>query len=314
MRLVLHTAVLADAWRARRDPQTNPLAKCEFATIRERLIKIAARVIEHVARIRVQLPTTCPDAALSGMSHSASCLQVHKPRGCVPRRAADTVDQPRTRCITSCLAPISPDGSRHASARLTYKKVPLVTAIALAYCWRQLAEAIWAASVGSVRNPPSISTDGTVASLRTAKRARFTPRSKEAQDTLIEGCRQNQIDRFQRMAVFVLAVMGLRLPLSGWWRAFGSANLWQLHHAAPFAAVRWTNIHDPALLVILGDLISGPIAPIYGPGVIDVDLRRLRGQSLRFSHTRYWSMQVAAAPPHVAVLRDALDLAGQRLL
>jgi hypothetical protein len=177
-----------------------------------------------------------------------------------------------------------------------------------------LAEAIWAASVGSVRNPPSISTDGTVASLRTAKRARFTPRSKEAQDTLIEGCRQNQIDRFQRMAVFVLAVMGLRLPLSGWWRAFGSANLWQLHHAAPFAAVRWTNIHDPALLVILGDLISGPIAPIYGPGVIDVDLRRLRGQSLRFSHTRYWSMQVAAAPPHVAVLRDALDLAGQRLL
>ena len=189
-----------------------------------------------------------------------------------------------------------------------------MTAIALAYCWRQLAEAIWAASVGSVRNPPSISTDGTVASLRTAKRARFTPRSKEAQDTLIEGCRQNQIDRFQRMAVFVLAVMGLRLPLSGWWRAFGSANLWQLHHAAPFAAVRWTNIHDPALLVILGDLISGPIAPIYGPGVIDVDLRRLRGQSLRFSHTRYWSMQVAAAPPHVAVLRDALDLAGQRLL
>ena len=295
-------------------PQTNPLAKCEFATIRERLIKIAARVIEHVARIRVQLPTTCPDAALSGISHAASCLQVHKPRGCVPRRAADTVDQPQTRCITSCLAPISPDGSRHASARLTYKKVPLVTAIALAYCWRQLAEAIWAASVGSVRNPPSISTDGTVASLRTAKRARFTPRSKEAQDTLIEGCRQNQIDRFQRMAVFVLAVMGLRLPLSGWWRAFGSANLWQLHHAAPFAAVRWTNIHDPALLVILGDLISGPIAPIYGPGVIDVDLRRLRGQSLRFSHTRYWSMQVAAAPPHVAVLRDALDFAGQRLL
>jgi hypothetical protein len=95
---------------------------------------------------------------------------------------------------------------------------------------------------------------------------------------------------------------------------FGSANQWQLHHAAPFAAVRWTNIHDPALLVILGNLISGPIAPIYGPGVIDVDLRRLRGQSLRFSHTRYWSMQVAAAPPHVAVLRDALDLAGQRLL
>jgi Transposase DDE domain group 1 len=31
-------------------PQTNPLAKCEFTTIRERLIKIGARVIEHIAR------------------------------------------------------------------------------------------------------------------------------------------------------------------------------------------------------------------------------------------------------------------------
>jgi hypothetical protein len=44
--------------------KASPLAKCEFATIRERLIKIGARVIEHVARIRVQLPTGCPDAAL----------------------------------------------------------------------------------------------------------------------------------------------------------------------------------------------------------------------------------------------------------
>jgi hypothetical protein len=45
-------------------PRTNPFASCEFATIRERLIKIGARVIEHIARIRVRLPTSCPDAAL----------------------------------------------------------------------------------------------------------------------------------------------------------------------------------------------------------------------------------------------------------
>src|SRR4030088_3113072 len=45
-------------------PQTNPLARCEFATIRERLIKIGARVIEHIARIRIQLPTSCPERAL----------------------------------------------------------------------------------------------------------------------------------------------------------------------------------------------------------------------------------------------------------
>jgi len=41
-------------------PQTDPLAKAEFATIRERLIKIGARIIDHAARIRIQLPTLCP--------------------------------------------------------------------------------------------------------------------------------------------------------------------------------------------------------------------------------------------------------------
>jgi hypothetical protein len=45
-------------------PQTHPLAKAEFATIRERLIKIAACVIEHAARIRIHLPTNCPEAPL----------------------------------------------------------------------------------------------------------------------------------------------------------------------------------------------------------------------------------------------------------
>jgi hypothetical protein len=37
--------------------QTIPLTRCEFATPRERLIKIGARVIEQFARIRVQVPT-----------------------------------------------------------------------------------------------------------------------------------------------------------------------------------------------------------------------------------------------------------------
>jgi hypothetical protein len=45
-------------------PQTSPLATCEFTTLRNRLIKIAARVIEHIPRIRVQLPTGYPEATL----------------------------------------------------------------------------------------------------------------------------------------------------------------------------------------------------------------------------------------------------------
>ena len=65
VRLALHTAAfwLMHGVRAA-IPHTDPLATAEFATIRERLIKIGARVIEHVARIRVQLPTSCPEGAL----------------------------------------------------------------------------------------------------------------------------------------------------------------------------------------------------------------------------------------------------------
>jgi hypothetical protein len=65
VRLVLHTAAfwLMHGVRAA-IPRTSPLASAEFATLRERLIKIGARVIEHIARIRVQLPTSYPEAAL----------------------------------------------------------------------------------------------------------------------------------------------------------------------------------------------------------------------------------------------------------
>src|SRR6516225_7682690 len=50
VRLILHTAAfwLMHGVRAT-IPQTSPLATAEFATIRERLIKIGARVIEHIA-------------------------------------------------------------------------------------------------------------------------------------------------------------------------------------------------------------------------------------------------------------------------
>src|SRR6202158_1281565 len=65
VRLVFHTAAYWLMNRVRAPiPPAHPLARAEFATIRERLIKIAARVIEHVARIRIQLPTSCPEGAL----------------------------------------------------------------------------------------------------------------------------------------------------------------------------------------------------------------------------------------------------------
>jgi DDE family transposase len=63
VRLVLHTAAF---WlmAVARSPEASPLAKAEFLTIRERPIKIGARVIEHIARIRIHLPTSCPEQAL----------------------------------------------------------------------------------------------------------------------------------------------------------------------------------------------------------------------------------------------------------
>ena len=65
VRLVLHTAAFWLMHGVRADiPQTSPLAKAEFATIRERLIKIGARVIEHTARIRIHLPSSCPERSL----------------------------------------------------------------------------------------------------------------------------------------------------------------------------------------------------------------------------------------------------------
>ena len=65
VRLVLHTAAfwLMHTVRAA-IPNTSALAKAEFATIRQRLIKIAARVIEYATRIRVILPTSCPEWAM----------------------------------------------------------------------------------------------------------------------------------------------------------------------------------------------------------------------------------------------------------
>jgi hypothetical protein len=65
VRLVLHTAAywIMHALRAC-IPPTSPMARCEFTTLRARLIKIGARVIEHAARIRVHLPTSCPERDL----------------------------------------------------------------------------------------------------------------------------------------------------------------------------------------------------------------------------------------------------------
>jgi Transposase DDE domain group 1 len=65
MRLILHTGAywLMHALRAAA-PKRSAVARMEFSTLRLRLLKIAARVVEGAARIRVWLPTACPERAV----------------------------------------------------------------------------------------------------------------------------------------------------------------------------------------------------------------------------------------------------------
>ena len=65
MRLILHTAAywLLHTLRAAA-PKRSSWRTAEFTTLRLRLIKIAARVVEGAARIRLWLPTACPYAAI----------------------------------------------------------------------------------------------------------------------------------------------------------------------------------------------------------------------------------------------------------
>ena len=65
MRLILHTAAYWLLWTVRRAmPATAALRNAEFATIRLRLLKLAARIIETASRIRIAFASACPDAAL----------------------------------------------------------------------------------------------------------------------------------------------------------------------------------------------------------------------------------------------------------
>jgi hypothetical protein len=81
------------------------------------------------------------------------------------------------------------------------------------------------------------------------------------------------------------------------------------HHAAVFAPVRWTNLFFPPRRTFWGDIISGALAPVFGPGIEDVALSTGQRGGL-LSHTLYWTLpQGADDAPHVRALRASLGLA-----
>jgi len=65
MRLILHTAAYWLMWQLQQAiPAKTALKLAEFTTLRLRLIKVAARVIETASRIRIAFASACPDAAV----------------------------------------------------------------------------------------------------------------------------------------------------------------------------------------------------------------------------------------------------------
>jgi hypothetical protein len=74
VRLVLHTAAFWLMLKLREAiPRPQPLANAEFATLRMRLIKIAARVTETASRVRLAFAAAHPEAEL--FASLARCLQ-----------------------------------------------------------------------------------------------------------------------------------------------------------------------------------------------------------------------------------------------
>ncbi len=78
------------------------------------------------------------------------------------------------------------------------------------------------------------------------------------------------------------------------------------HYAAPFASTVWTNLYFPSLFVAIGDIISGPVAPLFGPAVKDVEIPI---GAPRFRHNDYWrKARLEPTPPWITALRQALSL------
>jgi hypothetical protein len=114
--------------------------------------------------------------------------------------------------------------------------------------------------------------------------------------------------------VFALAKATTKLPVGASFEVSrlisfplpSAPHIWELHHAAPFSVIRWTNIYDSASLVYRGDIIGGPLADAFGPAIVDVNLRTLRGASHSFTHTKYWELN--GEPKHIEALRKAVNL------
>ena len=96
-----------------------------------------------------------------------------------------------------------------------------------------------------------------------------------------------------------------------------------LHHAAPFAVTRWTNLYFPAALGLFGDIVGGPLREYFGRGIKDIPvttkLWRGLGRHTPAAHTSYWlpddgeqGAKDAARSPALFQLKQELALSRLR--
>ncbi|GAA0986195.1 hypothetical protein GCM10009555_063100 [Acrocarpospora macrocephala] len=85
---------------------------------------------------------------------------------------------------------------------------------------------------------------------------------------------------------------------------------------APFAVVRWTNLYFPSRFLFFGDPVGGPLAPVLGGGIKDVqvttDSRLRRGTPL--AHTSYWRATAEHPDAAVRALTEAVGIESGRWL
>ncbi|MGE5342905.1 MAG: hypothetical protein ACM3SY_15635 [Candidatus Omnitrophota bacterium] len=60
-------------------------------------------------------------------------------------------------------------------------------------------------------------------------------------------------------------------------------------HSSPFSCTRWTNLFFPHRKLFIGDLIAGPIVPIFGLGIKDIPVQLKGIKNSWLSHVNYWS-------------------------
>jgi hypothetical protein len=72
-------------------------------------------------------------------------------------------------------------------------------------------------------------------------------------------------------------------------------SLFTLHHAAPFAVTRWTNLYFPAKFGLFGDFVGGPVRQDFGAGIQDLPVTTRTGHGWArftlYAHLLYWTTE-----------------------